>query len=183
MPPNPAPPPPSPPAPGQARLNGLSPVVSDRTVLLILGSVPGAASLAAQQYYGHPRNHFWPILDAIWPASQRPLATASYQDRIDWLLDHGLGLWDVYASCERQGSLDTAIRHPVVNEFAALVARCPSLRGIAHNGGESYKHARHTASLGVAVHRLPSTSPANASWSFERKLAAWRAVFEQHGLI
>ena len=183
MPPNPAPPPPSPPAPGQPRLTGLPPVVSDRTVLLILGSFPGAASLAARQYYGHPQNHFWRILDAIWPSSRHPMATASYENRIDRLLGHGLGLWDVYASCERQGSLDAAIRHPVVNDFVGLAARCPSLRAIAHNGGESYKHARHTAGLGVAVHRLPSTSPANASWRFERKLAAWRAVFEQHGLI
>ena len=183
MPPSPAPPPPSPPAPGQPRLTGLPPVVSDRTVLLILGSFPGVASLAARQYYAHPQNHFWRILDAIWPVFHRQTATDSYENRIDRLLRHGLGLWDVYASCERQGSLDAAIRHPVVNDFVGLAARCPSLRGIAHNGGESYKHARHTAGLGVAVHRLPSTSPANASWSFERKLAAWRAVFEQHGLI
>ena len=90
-------------------------------------------------------------------------------------------LWWIFR--ERQGSLDTAIRNAEVNDFAALAARCPSLRSIAHNGGESYKHARHTATLGVAVHRLPSTSPANASWSFERKLAAWRSVCEQHGLI
>jgi hypoxanthine-DNA glycosylase len=173
---------PAPSAPTQ-RLTGLSPVVSDATVLLVLGSFPGAASLAVQQYYGHPQNHFWRILEAIWPPSHRQMVTDSYENRIAWLLDHGLGLWDVYASCERQGSLDTAIRHPVVNDFAALVARCPSLRAIAHNGGESYKHARHTATLGVTVHRLPSTSPANASWSFERKLAAWRGVCEQHGLI
>ena len=183
MPPTPTPPLSSPPETVAPRLTGLPPVVSDRTVLLILGSFPGAASLAAQQYYGHPRNHFWPILDAILPSHQSPLATGSYQDRIDWLLDHRLGLWDVYASCERQGSLDAAIRRPVVNDFVRLAAGCPALRGIAHNGGESHKHARHTAGLGVAVHRLPSTSPANASWRFEHKLAAWRAVFEQHGLI
>jgi hypoxanthine-DNA glycosylase len=171
------------PAPTNARLTGLPPVISDRTALLILGSFPGAASLAAQQYYAHPHNHFWRILQAIWPSSQRQMVMDSYENRIAWLLDHGLGLWDVYASCERQGSLDTAIRNAEVNDFAALKARCPSLAAIAHNGGESFKHARHTALLGVAVHRLPSTSPANASWSFERKLAAWRGVFEQHGLI
>ena len=169
--------------PTNARLTGLPPVISDRTALLILGSFPGAASLAAQQYYAHPHNHFWRILQAIWPSFQRQMVMDSYENRIAWLLDHGLGLWDVYASCERQGSLDTAIRNAEVNDFAALKARCPSLAAIAHNGGESFKHARHTALLGVVVHRLPSTSPANASWSFERKLAAWRGVFEQHGLI
>ena len=168
---------------GEDRLNGLAPVVGPRTRLLLLGSFPSVASLAAQQYYGHPQNHFWRILDAIWPSSRRQMVTDSYENRIAWLLDHGLGLWDVYASCERQGSLDTAIRNAVGNDFVGLAARCPALRGIAHNGGESFKHARHTASLGVTVHRLPSTSPANASWSFERKLAAWRGVCEQHGLI
>ncbi|MGA8394018.1 MAG: DNA-deoxyinosine glycosylase [Burkholderiaceae bacterium] len=172
----------NPPPPGE-RLTGLPPVVSDHTALLILGSFPGAASLAAQQYYGHPQNHFWRILQAIWPSSQRQIVLDSYENRIAWLLDHRLGLWDVYASCERQGSLDTAIRYPQINDFAALKARCPSLVAIAHNGGESYKHARHTAMLGVEVHRLPSSSPANASWSFERKLSAWRDVFEQHRLI
>ncbi len=174
--------PPNPPPTG-VRLVGLPPVISIHTALLILGSFPGAASLAAQQYYGHPQNHFWRMLQAIWPSSQRQRVMDSYENRIQWLLDHRLGLWDVYASCERQGSLDTAIRNPEVNDFAGLKARCPSLVAIAHNGGESFKHARHTVLLGVEVHRLPSTSPANASWSFERKLAAWRDVFEQHGLI
>ena len=124
------PPAPTPSAPAQ-RLTGLPPVVSDATVLLVLGSFPGAASLAARQYYGHPQNHFWRILEAIWPSSHRQMVTDSYENRIAWLLDHGLGLWDVYASCERQGSLDTAIRNAEVNDFAALAARCTALRGIA----------------------------------------------------
>jgi hypoxanthine-DNA glycosylase len=116
------------PPPAGERLTGLSPVVSDHTALLILGSFPGTASLAAQQYYGHPQNHFWRILQAIWPSSQRQMVMDSYENRIQWLLDHGLGLWDVYASCERRGSLDTAIRHAQVNDFASLKARCPALR-------------------------------------------------------
>ena len=95
----------------------------------------------------------------------------------------GLGLWDVYSACEREGSLDASIRKPVVNDFAQLRHWCPELQAIAHNGGESFKHARHTALLGLPVYRLPSTSPANASWSFERKLAAWREVFEKHELL
>jgi hypoxanthine-DNA glycosylase len=99
------------------------------------------------------------------------------------MLEQGLGLWDVYAACERAGSLDSAIRRPQVNDLAALRARCPALQAIAHNGGESFKHASRSALLGLPVHRLPSTSAANASWSFERKLAAWKAVFTTHGLI
>ena len=163
-------------------LTGLPPLVSLQTRLLILGSFPGAASLAAQQYYGHPRNHFWPILQAILPCSPNNDCQKSYQIRSKWLLSKGLGLWDVYAACEREGSLDSRIRSPVLNDLASLKKLCPNLAAIAHNGGESFRHARHTEQLGLPVYRLPSTSPANASWSFERKLAAWREIFDRHGL-
>jgi hypoxanthine-DNA glycosylase len=163
-------------------LTGLPPLVSPQTRLVILGSFPGAASLAAQQYYGHPHNHFWPVLQAIWPSSPDNICASSYQIRSAWLLSKGLGLWDVYANCEREGSLDSRIRSPVLNDLASLKTSCPELAAIAHNGGESFKHARHTERLGLPVYRLPSTSPANASWSFERKLAAWREVFAKHGL-
>lgn len=172
---------------GAERLFGLPPIVSRNTRLLILGSFPGVASLRAQQYYGHPHNQFWKILQAIWPSSPMDMGAESYEKRSKWLLDRGLGLWDVYASCERSGSLDSAIRNPEVNDFATLKAHCPQLKMIAHNGGESFKHARLVRhSLGIedfAVVKLPSTSPANASWSFERKLAAWRAVMVGAGLV
>ena len=160
-------------------LQGLGPVVDADTRLVVLGSFPGMASLAAQQYYGHPRNHFWPILAAIWNVDLMPLP---YPLRIEVMRARGLGLWDVYARCEREGSLDSAIEHAQFNDLASLKARAPHLQAVAHNGAESARALKHTQSLGVAVHRLPSTSPANASWSFERKLAAWRAVFEQHGV-
>jgi hypoxanthine-DNA glycosylase len=156
-------------------LTGLPPLVSSRTRLLILGSFPGVASLAAQQYYGHPQNHFWKILQAIWPSSPGDIRTSSYQIRSEWLLSKGLGVWDVYAACEREGSLDSKIRNAVVNDFAGLRQACPKL--------EAIKHSKHTLLLGLPVYKLPSTSPANASWSFERKLAAWREVFEKHGLV
>ena len=168
--------------PGAERLTGLAPVVSERTVLLVLGSFPGAASLRAGQYYAHPQNHFWRIAQTLWP--QHPLpGREHYDQRCAWLLARGRGLWDVYASCERVGSLDTRIRNAQVNDFASLRARCPRLADIAHNGGESFKHARSTALLGVPLHRLPSTSPANASWSFDRKLTAWADRLARHGLV
>ena len=171
------------PPPEAPRLQGLPPIVSSNTRLLVLGSFPGAASLARQQYYAHPQNQFWKILQAIWPASPRLSSVESYEFRSNWLLDRGLGVWDVYAACERIGSLDTAIRNAQVNDFARLLGLCPQLRAIAHNGGESFKHARHTAQLGLPVFKLPSTSPANASWRFERKLAAWRDVVAAAGLL
>lgn len=162
-------------------LTGLAPIVSPATVVLILGSFPGVRSLQQRQYYAHPQNQFWKILQAVWPQKPLPMGADSYQKRSDWLLDRGLGVWDVYAACEREGSLDSAIRAAVPNDIAAL--QLPRLAAIAHNGGESAKHARHTRTLGVPVYSLPSTSPANASWSFDRKLAAWREVFSLHGLV
>jgi hypoxanthine-DNA glycosylase len=146
---------------------------------VVLGSFPGEASLRAQQYYAHPRNHFWPILSAIWGVD---LVALPYRRRLAVVCERGLGVWDVYASCWREGSLDSAIEAAVPNDLAGLRRRAPQLRAVAHNGGESARSMAVTRALGVAVIRLPSTSPANASWSFERKLAAWREVFDEHGI-
>jgi hypoxanthine-DNA glycosylase len=161
-------------------LDGLPAVIDQRTHLVVLGSFPGIASLQAQQYYGHPRNHFWPILSALLGAD---LVSLPYSQRLPIVLDHGVGLWDVYASCVRAGSLDSAIREPVLNDLASLKLFAPDLQAVAHNGGESARSKNYTQALGVAAYQLPSTSPANASWSFARKLAAWQAVFEQCGLL
>jgi hypoxanthine-DNA glycosylase len=163
-----------------ATLLGLPPVWSPEARLLVLGSFPGVASLQAQQYYGHPRNHFWPLLSRLWG---QDLQLMSYAERLEVVRARGLAIWDVYAACEREGSLDSAIRAAQPNDLAGLVAQCPRLEAIAHNGSESARTMRITAALGVAVYRLPSSSPANASWSFERKLAAWREVFDRHGMI
>ena len=104
------------PQPARApRLQGLAPAVSASTVVLVLGSFPGARSLAEGQYYAHPQNHFWRILQAVWPGDAQP---EGYDGRIHWLLAHGLGLWDVYASCEREGSLDARIRNAEINDFS-----------------------------------------------------------------
>ena len=162
-----------------ARLVGLAPVIARHTKLLVLGSFPGAASLQAQQYYGHPRNHFWPLLSALWGVD---LVGMGYRQRLAELRRRGLGLWDIYASCRRQGSLDQAIEDAEYNDLASVRRRAPALGWVAHNVGESARAMRHVASLGYEVLRLPSTSPANASWSFDRKLAAWRAAFAQAGL-
>lgn len=156
------------------RLLGLPPVVSPRTRLVVLGSFPGAASLAAQQYYAHPRNHFWAILSAIWGVD---LVGAPYAGRLAQMRRRGVGLWDVYAACRREGSLDSAIEAAEPNDLASLLRLAPGLRAVAHNGGESARSMAITRALGVEVLRLPSTSPANASWSFERKVAAWREAF------
>ncbi|MEN9543954.1 MAG: hypothetical protein RLZZ598_787 [Pseudomonadota bacterium] len=160
-------------------LDGLPPVLDRATRLIVLGSFPGVASLTACQYYAHPRNHFWPIVGALIGVD---LVARPYPERLAVIRGHGLGLWDIYARCRREGSLDVAIRDAGPNDLAGLRQQAPFLQAVAHNGGESARAARITAGLGLAVHRLPSTSPANASWSFERKLAAWRNAFEASGI-
>jgi len=162
------------------RLQGLDPVIDVNTRLLVLGSFPGVASLRSQQYYGHPQNHFWKILGALWGM---PLPAMDYPARLASVRERGLGIWDVYAACEREGSLDADIRSAELNDFERVRQTCPQLQAIAHNGGESFRHARHTRGLGLPVYRLPSTSPANASWSFERKCGAWAEVLKRHDLL
>jgi hypoxanthine-DNA glycosylase len=161
------------------RLVGLPPVIGPDTRLLVLGSFPGAASLREHRYYGHPQNQFWKILSALWATD---LVGMGYEARLDEVCARGLGIWDVYAGCQREGSLDTSIRNPELNDFSRVQRECSRLAAIAHNGGESFRHAKHLQALGLPVHKLPSTSPANASWSFDRKLAAWSEVFRQYGL-
>lgn len=179
-----APPSPAAPAAGLPRLQGLAPLVGPGAKLLVLGSFPGVASLQAQQYYAHPRNQFWPILSALWGLEgAQALHALPYAERLPVVKARGLAIWDVYAGCVREGSLDSAIEAGELNDLAGLIQQVPTLRAIAHNGGESARHMRVTQALGLPVFKLPSTSPANASWSFERKLAAWREVFAQAGLL
>ncbi|WP_310628669.1 DNA-deoxyinosine glycosylase [Limnohabitans sp.] len=164
-------------------LQGLPPLLDAHTRLVVLGSFPGVASLRAQQYYGHPQNQFWKIMATLLSSDAAIVLTMAYAERVQWLLNQGVGLWDVYAACEREGSLDANIQNAQPNDLQSLRTRCPALVAIAHNGGESFKHAKFTRALGLPVHRLPSTSPANASWTLARKLAAWREVFQMAGLL
>lgn len=166
-------------------LQCLPPLLNANTRVLILGSFPSVKSLQAQQYYAHPQNNLWKLLFSviyqdISAVSRQEYCAECYEKRSARLLAAGIGLWDVYASCEREGSLDSAIRKAQLNDLASLKIRCPQLQAIVHNGGESYSHAKHTQALGLPVYKLPSSSPANASWSFERKLEAWREALHPH---
>jgi hypoxanthine-DNA glycosylase len=157
------------------RKRAFGPVVDANTRLLILGSLPGDASLRAGQYYGHPRNAFWRLIGGV---IGRDLAALSYEDRLAALRTAGVGLWDVIASAERPGSLDAAIRAPEAADLRALVATLPALRAVAFNGGKAAKLGRAVLadrSEGVALIDLPSSSPAHAR-PFEEKAAAWAAL-------
>ena len=154
-------------------LTGFPPVLDRATRILILGSFPGEASLAAQQYYAHPRNQFWRLLSAV---LRDDVASLPYEQRLARLLSHQVGLWDVIAACEREGSLDTAIRRAQANEFAMLKHQCPQLDKVCFNGKTSGRFEPLFAAAGFRTLVLPSSSPANAQLSFEEKLAQWKNI-------
>lgn len=147
--------------------------------MLVLGSMPGEASLAAAEYYAHPRNAFWPIMGALFGAGPE----LPYPVRLQGLTTAGVALWDVIGTCVRAGSLDSAIDPASIesNDFAGLFAACPHIRHVFFNGAAAEaafrRHVRGQIAL-PALHftRLPSTSPAHAARNFDAKLAAWQAV-------
>jgi len=154
-------------------LMGLAPVIAPDTRILILGSFPGAASLAAQQYYAHPRNQFWKLVGAL---VDEDLYGLPYNERLPRLLAHHFGLWDVLAACEREGSLDSAIRKPAANDFERLHKLCPQLKTVGFNGQASGKFAPQFEQAGYRTVVLPSSSPAHMAISFSNKLEHWRLL-------
>ena len=152
-----------------------APVTRPDTRLLVLGSLPGAVSLAQQRYYAYPHNQFWRLIGAV---IERDLASLDYDARLAALLDAGIGLWDTVAAATREGSLDADIRLHEASDLGALAATLPELKAIAFNGGTSARIGRRQLSgaAGVALIDLPSSSPAYASLSFERKREAWLAL-------
>lgn len=154
-----------------ARSIGFEPVVDARTRVLILGSLPGDASLKAAQYYAHPRNGFWPLIGGLLGEG---LPALPYEDRLDRLKARGVGLWDVIASAERSGSLDAAIRSPEAADLRGLATSLPKLRAVAFNGGLAAKLGRRILAdlAGVALIDLPSSSPAHAT-SLSAKAESW----------
>ena len=153
------------------------PVASPKSKVLILGSMPGEASLRANQYYAHPRNAFWPIMDALFGAG----LSLPYQQRLAILDEAGIAMWDSLQACMRSGSLDSAITDEVANDFVTLFARYPNISHVYFNGAKAASaFRRHVLpALTDDQHlfaRLPSTSPAHASMNLDAKIAAWRVV-------
>lgn len=150
------------------------PVTRPDTRLLLLGSLPGAMSLEAQHYYANPRNQFWRLTGAL---IERDLEALAYENRLEALLDAGIGLWDTVAAATREGSLDQAIRLHAASDLEALAATLPELRAIGFNGGKSAAIGRRQLSgrPDLALVDLPSSSPA-FTLAFEAKRARWLAL-------
>lgn len=161
------------------RVHSFPPLIAANPRVLILGSMPGIASLHANRYYAHPRNQFWPILGELLGFDP----STDYAARVQALHAAGIAVWDVLAECVRDGSLDTAIdtRSEQPNDIPGLLATHPGIRRIVLNGGKASRSLRrHFPRLPIDCITLPSTSPAHASMSLPRKRAAWRAaLFEQ----
>lgn len=159
-------------------LRSFAPVVTPESRILVLGTMPGAMSLAKQEYYGFPHNAFWRIMASLTATPQVPEA---YEGRLEMLRTAGIALWDVCHSCRREGSLDSNILDEVPNDIAGLLSAHPSIRAVVFNGGPAHrlfkKHiGLNTIGEGREVLVMPSTSPANASYSFDRKLDAWSEI-------
>ena len=164
------------------RVQSFEPIVGRRPRILILGSMPGVASLEAAQYYAHPRNAFWPIMGRLFDFDPG----LDYPQRIAEIEKRPLILWDSLQSCYRPGSLDASIEFGSAraNDFPRLLAEHRGLRAICFNGATSEKYFRRLAlpslanDLDLELLRLPSTSPANAGMNFEQKLAAWSRLLD-----
>lgn len=157
-------------------LQGFAPVVAADTHTMLLGSFPGEASLAAAQYYAHPRNQFWRLLGSV--LGEASLHELPYDVRLERILAHGIGVWDVLDACHRVGSLDSAIRNAQPNDFDSLREHAPLLRKVCFNGKTAGRFAPVIAAAGYDTLVLPSSSPANATFSFDQKLAVWRQVLD-----
>lgn len=167
-----------------AFLQSFPPLVGIAPRVLILGSMPGRASLLAGRYYAHPQNRFWPIMGQLVGASP----SLDYPARCEVLTDAGIALWDVLARCERTGSLDSAIRDDTAqaNDFTALIGRHGTIRAVLFNGAKAessfMKLVPAALDSGLQLRRLPSTSPANASQPANHKLAMWREALVAGGI-
>lgn len=162
-------------------LTSLAAVAQADAQVLILGSMPGQQSLAQQQYYAHPRNAFWKIIANLFGFNP----DASYADKLLGLQQHKIALWDVIQSCHRQGSLDSKISNTSIisNDFASFFSRQPQITHIFFNGSRAYQEYQQRVKPQLSANlqsltctRLPSTSPAMASLTFEQKLIAWSEI-------
>jgi hypoxanthine-DNA glycosylase len=152
------------------------PIIASNCRILILGTMPGILSLKNHQYYAHPRNHFWPIMKKLF----MPECPNDYKELINLLLDNNLGLWDTLWNCQRQGSADSGITEEIPNNINALLSKYSTIQHIAFNGqyAEKFYKKFNQKKQCISYYSLPSTSPANARYSYEQKLEKWQVLKE-----
>ena len=151
----------------------IPPVWDQHSHILILGSFPSVKSREQQFFYGHPQNRFWRVMAAVFDAE----CPQTIEEKRSFLLQHGIALWDVVASCEIKGSSDSSMKKVSVNDLTPLLRDAP-IQKIYVNGKTAQKYyIRYTQpKTGYDAIVLPSTSPANAAWSLERLIETWRSL-------
>jgi hypoxanthine-DNA glycosylase len=156
---------------------GLPPIADRSTQLFILGSLPGERSLEEGRYYAHPTNQFWKLVGSVIGVDLHAL---DYEDRLEILARHGIGLWDVVSAARREGSGDQAIRDASHNDIGGLKREFPKLEAIAFNGGLAAREGQRLLAgvKGLSLHALPSSSAANAGMPLAQKAAAWARIRE-----
>lgn len=157
-------------------IRSFPPFVDDNAEILILGTMPGAMSLAKQEYYAHKQNHFWKIIFSL--LAELPVPE-NFGQKVKLLQQHRIALWDVLAYCEREGSLDSNIRNQVENDIPGLLENHPKIKTIVFNGQQSHKFFVRKFGLvdGINFHIMPSTSPAH-TMKFEKKLERWSQILK-----
>jgi len=156
---------------------GLPAVVRDDSVVLILGTIPSRASIKMNEYYGNPGNQFWKLIFKVFGMEPN----AEYEDRIAFLQEKRIALWDVLITCEREGSSDSNIQHPRANEFDDFLHHHKTITHIFFNGKRSEELFNRLVTLDSGIEsyivkeRLPSSSSANPT-KFEQKLERWRRI-------
>lgn len=157
-------------------LHSFPPLITPKTRVLVIGSMPSVASLKAQEYYAFKYNQFWKIIFDLFAGGRTP---KDYEDKKQVLLAQGIGLWDALAACERAGSLDGNILKPTPNDFPMLLKKYPRIKTLLFNGQAARNHFKRAFGDGGKICEvLPSTSPAHASRSYDEKKHLWqRALF------
>jgi double-stranded uracil-DNA glycosylase len=157
-------------------INSFTPFAQADATHLILGSMPGVESLKQQQYYAYPHNCFWKIMGELFSFDYK----ISYEERIDHLLKNRIALWDTVQCCVRPGSLDSDIKNAKPNDFEKLFKDCPNITKVFFNGQTAHKlfikHQKQMHLPQLELISLPSTSPANASISYQKKLEKWKVI-------
>jgi methylated-DNA-[protein]-cysteine S-methyltransferase len=159
-------------------IHSFDPIVDDNSRVLILGSMPGKHSLVKGEYYAHPRNLFWILVYSIFGAQPDQI----YEEKESFLRSRKIALWDVIKECNRSGSSDSKIINPIINDFDQLLARYPDIRCIFLNGKKAEslfkRNVKNITKYNVSLFTLPSSSPANAGISLNKKIEAWSLIKE-----
>ena len=157
-------------------IHKIPPVYNKNSQILILGSFPSVKSREGRFFYHHKQNRFWKVLSTI----VNDVLPETIDEKKEFLLRHNIAIWDVIASCDIEGSSDSSIKNAVPNDFSDILKAAP-IRKIYTNGGTAYKlyHKYCEKVTGIKAMKLPSTSPANASYSLDRLISEWKVIADQ----